>query len=187
MAGPAMMRRPRSWRCPGRRCRIGRRCRTRIGAVARPAPNGDGARPASSRHEGDGRARRARSGRRMTSSQATWVHAARNVRVGVHGKPPFEARPCRALALRRVRTQDRRRGASWHPVLGILVEPVGDVAFEACRSGSCRTPLTDVGSGRDRRRRAPLASPGVPRYSRDFVVPSGIPSVDATCGSGRSR
>ena len=47
----------------------------------------------------------------------------------IHGEPPFEARPCRSLARRRGALQDLREVVG-HVVLGVLVEPGGEVPSE---------------------------------------------------------
>ncbi len=73
-----------------------------------------------------------------------------------------------------------------HPMLGIRVEPLGDVAVEAVARVHAGRPSRMSGPGR-----ASASSAARicfrPRYRRDLVVPSGIPSVAATSGNGRSR
>ena len=103
----------------------------------------------------------------------------------IHGEPPFEARPCRALAFVAGPAEDGIEVLR-HPVLGIRVEPLGDVAVEAVARVHAGRPSRMSGPGR-----ASASSAARicfrPRYRRDLVVPRGIPSVAATSGNGRSR
>ena len=158
-------------------CRVRRRrCRRRRwyddGAVARQAER-------RRQRAGASRARRRRATAissdedgqraRRACSAAGRPRAKRVVDV-IHGEPPFEARPCRALSLRPGPPQDGIEVIR-HPMLGIRVEPVGDGAVEARRSGSCRAPLTDVGPG---------SSVGVERRSH-------LPEPAIQAGLGRAQ
>ena len=139
---------------PGRpqRCRR-RRSTTR--APLRAGPNGAG----SGRCEPIPPRRAPRSavrGRPGVRSADGLVGRSRAIRDEIHGEPPFEARPCRALALRPGPPQDGIEVLR-HPVLGIRVEPVGDGRSKPSLGFMPGAPLGCRGRG-ERRRRAPHAS-----------------------------
>ena len=104
---------------------------------------------------------------------------------GVHGKPPFGARPPRPLARRRGLHQDLAEVVG-HAMPGLLVEPAREVLSERVVGGHAGRPSTVPGRSRESASSAARISPRA-RCRRDFAVPRGIPRVAATVGSGRSR
>ncbi len=174
--------------CPSpdraRRCR--RRVRVRRSRRCAARPNGGGQSAATPSRRPERHAPRATmSSERPRASQAS-LGDRREAKRRLHGEPPFEARPPRPLAGRR--SSAARTSARWSGTWCSASSWSQSETVRSKRVVGRHAGRPSVTSGRGRASASSAARmTWSARCRRDFAVPSGIPSVAATSGNGRSR
>ncbi len=177
-------------RPPGGRSRRARTCTSDVPSTATIRPFDGEPRPGWPAPGGPRRARR----RRSPTSRRPSV---RTIRTGVgsghpaahrgggHRQQPFEARPPGSLAGCRGLHEGLGEVVG-HAVCRVLAEPAREGRSEPVVG---RHAVRPSASSRDARASASSAARSWPsaRCRRDFAVPSGMPRLSATAGSGRSR